>query len=79
MSELDLDAIEQREDAVSVPRWIPVTERLPEVGGYLVSILGVSTDCAIRTPLGWMLYGETSPTARVTHWMPLPPSPQEEK
>lgn len=53
-------------------KWIPVTERLPENGKY---VLAYSAD-----------YDYTTVEARhkfevfqITHWMPLPEPPKEEK
>lgn len=69
-------------------RWIPVTERLPEVSNSW----GVSdiVFCIISDPSGypppnpglcvyledgrWTCYGQI---VRVTHWMPLPEPPEE--
>lgn len=64
------------------PGWIPVSERLPEVGGrYWCYVeeqnsLGKSHyqwNCSWNGEIwgGAMMYG------RVTHWMPLPAAPQE--
>jgi len=62
-------------DVKSLPRWIPVTERLPMIGekaicfgknGYMIGTYG---------EFGWMFpcyFGN------VTHWMPLPKQPEEE-
>lgn len=66
------------------PGWIPVSERLPEVGGrYWCYVeeqnsLGKSHyqwNCSWNGEIwgGAMMYG------RVTHWMPLPAAPQEVK
>lgn len=76
----------------SIPKWIPVTERLPEAGVKIgvwsqkVSFLLASR--AVRpgysTPYGTMpaideirdLFGNHIPA--VTHWQPLPPTPTKE-
>ncbi len=66
------------------PGWIPVSERLPEVGGrYWCYVeeqnsLGKSHyqwNCSWNGEIwgGAMMYG------RVTHWMPLPAAPREVK
>ena len=65
-------------------RWIPVTERLPENGGYVVCI-------AKRNPFsrfmlmvarieknGWVNPITEQYISEVTHWMPLPEPPKEE-
>lgn len=60
----------------AAPRWIPVTERLPEENGdYLVvmNVRGVPTR-AVRPYLNGWRYCEAFP---VTHWMPLPLPPKE--
>ena len=71
-------------DAATV-RWIPVTERLPEAGGYVVCI-------AKRNPFsrfvpmvarieknGWANPITEQYISEVTHWMPLPPAPEDMK
>ena len=59
-------------------RWVPVTERLPEVGRkVLISWTangGICFDTAFRLIDGWSAtHWELS--ADVTHWMPLPEPP----
>ena len=60
------------------PRWIPVTERLPELAfvneWYLVALeSGCVESLGYTKGKGWFPTG--SP---VTHWMPLPEPPKEE-
>ena len=60
----------------AVPKWIPVTERLPETDGlYLVSVKNDHKRRYSKT--AW--YEKQSWFARqdVTHWMPLPEPPKE--
>ena len=75
-----------RADAAAVkactPRWIPVTERLPEVWiDVLCSVNGERHYCAvgaIDNHGDWHVdddYEESS-TFHVTHWMPLPEPPE---
>ena len=74
------------EDAV--PSWIPVTERLPEHEyGESTSVLTVDLYGAMRVTYfdggNWCWpSGEALTTMRVapiTHWMPLPEPPKEER
>ena len=75
------DAIEE----LSKPRWIPVTERLPETPGeYMVAYHPCYWDRVhdeIKVGLD-SFRGKTSwakkKYQRVTHWMPLPEPPKEE-
>lgn len=62
-------------------RWVPVTERLPEVGRkVLISWTAngeICFDTAFRLIDGWSAtHWELS--ADVTHWMPLPEGPEVE-
>ena len=67
---------------VTVQEWIPVKDRLPEAGGYVVCI-------AKRNPFsrfmpmvarieknGWVNPITEQYISEVTHWMPLPPFPK---
>ena len=73
------DAIEE----LSKPKWIPVTERLPEDGERA---LVMRFDYVTNTPfydLLWFDKGEWwnrryTGNYAVTHWMPLPEPPKEE-
>lgn len=66
-----------------VPKWIPVTERLPESG---VRVLVMRFDYVTNTPfcdLLWFDKGEWwnryfRGDYAVTHWMPIPEPPKEE-
>ena len=64
------------------PRWIPVTERLPENG---LHCLVARYDYVTDTPFVDLLWFDNSWWDRVnsgdysvTHWMPLPEPPKEE-
>lgn len=76
-----LDYIQQLE--AQQPRWISVGERLPENGQKIIA--------AFRGSSGWVVdqaryaYGEFDFASwvnvlgdNITHWMPLPQSPEEE-
>ncbi|WDA32572.1 DUF551 domain-containing protein [Klebsiella pneumoniae] len=65
--------------------WIPVNERLPEAGGGMI----VFTDGIVMSGVSYakkkgfyiqaLEYDDDEPVDSVTHWMPLPAAPQEEK
>ena len=70
---------------VTVQEWVSVNDRLPEAGGYVVCI-------AKRNPFsrfmpmvarieknGWVNPITEQYISQVTHWMPLPPSPEDMK
>ena len=72
------------DNGVTVQEWIPVRDRLPEVGGYVVCI-------AKRNPFsrfmpivarieknGWVNPITEQYISEVTHWMPLPKPPKGE-
>ena len=71
-------------NGVTVQEWIPVKDRLPEAGGYVVCI-------AKRNPFsrfmpmvarieknGWVNPITEQYISEVTHWMPLPQPPKGE-
>lgn len=75
--------------AALMPRWIPVTERLPEpeetIGEHLFStdVLGTEGFTFRRayynyTARVWLDGNEEQEWPKITHWMPLPPAPKEE-
>lgn len=69
------------------PKWIPVTERLPEhFGVFIVAIREpnkerVGKDCADFDPFAktWLPSMCWDKGYEVTHWMPLPQAPEEKK
>ena len=84
-----LDSIDQQ-PTIDIPRWIPVSEQLPEPDKYVLVIvygkpaknitLHGAVELAEYDPEGWIL--EMWPEwmdARVTHWMPIPEPPKEEE
>lgn len=71
-------------NGVTVQEWIPVKDRLPEAGGYVVCI-------AKRNPFsrfmpmvarieknGWVNPITEQYISEVTHWMPIPEPPKGE-
>lgn len=63
-----------------LPRWIPVTERMPNVGKNIL-IYSKSGGRAEGEYAGngvWFQYRWSSKVKNVTHWMPLPETPKEE-
>lgn len=63
--------------AALMPRWIPVTERLPEEDGcYLVAVKNDHKRRYSKT--AWFSNGAWFARQDVTHWMPIPKEPKEE-
>ncbi|HHT0510808.1 TPA: DUF551 domain-containing protein [Raoultella planticola] len=56
--------------------WIPVCERMPECGDYLVTD---GSDFDVQTFDGEQFYPGFVWEDKITHWMPLPAAPQEVK
>ena len=61
---------------IEVPRWIPVTERLPEVSGNCL--------CYCKGKIRILKYWRTGESFEycgkpmpVTHWMPIPEAPKD--
>ena len=64
------------------PRWIPVSERLPENGEYVLCFCRANIVCVLRRDKDGDWY--ENPThvymsGFVTHWMPLPEPPKKEE
>lgn len=61
-----------------VPKWIPVSERLPEeserVIGWRPGLARVGE--VWRNASGEWLCGDCEPAGGITHWMPLPEPPE---
>ena len=68
------DAIEE----LSKPRWIPVTERLPEHGWYLAYGPTIKMEVLHFHSVEEVWSSERYYDIEVTHWMPLPEPPKEE-
>lgn len=69
---------------VELPKWIPVTERLPETFKHvLVNIPGMTPHPTVQEAFlekngMWYSNGFRYSTEEITHWMPLPSAPTEE-
>ena len=76
------DVIEE----LSKPKWIPVTERLPEDGSDVLAYLKYADNSRIAAANYYKGTWQDCVMGRlylteegfVTHWMPLPEPPQEE-
>mgnify|MGYP002515037756 CR=1 FL=1 len=83
-AERDRDEYRERLDNANElmqKRWIPVTERLPEVRTWVLCYCRANSFDVFRmTDEGNWQYGNRSIYMKgyVTHWMPLPPAPKEE-
>ena len=86
-----LDVLMKAADAIeelSKPRWIPVTERLPDETGNYLTAFGDGKAMAVNEfmhPRDWLTEEgrKAHPNGKwywggVTHWMPLPEPPKEE-
>lgn len=65
--------------AKQIPRWIPVTERLPEDDATVLTYKNgiVEVQKYEKRRNGWICKGWFWSLANVTHWMPLPEPPKE--
>ena len=72
-------------EVVPVQEWISVKDRLPDAGGYVVCI-AKRNPFSIFMPMvarieknGWVNPITEQYISYVTHWMPLPPAPEDMK
>lgn len=61
-------------------RWVPVTERLPEQGNYVLvhdkwEIQWVAFRTGPENDWVWLAGRGHEPLVGITHWQPLPPAP----
>lgn len=76
--------MEQAADAIEElqkPKWIPVSERLPEQNTRVIGFMAWKGITAIEYQHGkWYSIDHLQPLPNeaVTHWMPLPEQPKEE-
>ena len=75
------DAIDLINNPSMLQRWISVEERLPETDIYAL-VYGQSYGYEVCMYYGdgeWLTRDLSNVTRLVSHWMPLPPSPEEVK
>ncbi|HCU1187885.1 TPA: DUF551 domain-containing protein [Klebsiella pneumoniae] len=73
----DTPALNPVQSVVTVPgKWIPVSERMPERGDYLVTD---GCDFDVQLFNGEQFIPGFVWEDKITHWMPLPAAPQEVK
>lgn len=64
-------------------RWIPVGERLPEMGDFVMVWFDVDDGNGARGVMTYRgdddMWGDNYANKHVTHWRPLPEPPEEEK
>lgn len=69
-------------EELSKPRWIPVTERLPEARDHVLVYAGFfqpfNEVSYIDAEGKWRFAYDDTEVPIVTHWMPLPQQPEEE-
>ena len=64
--------------AALMPRWIPVSERLPEIRKVVLITDGVDVGTGWVNQEWWNTSFADIQRDAVTHWMPLPQGPEEE-
>lgn len=75
---------EAYEAEVTNPRWIPVTERLPKEGEFVLvhgNLYPNKHDggvIAVSKRMDWNYWQGFGRERNITHWMPLPQPPKEE-
>lgn len=84
---LDADPVEVVADylidnGVTVQKWIPVSERLPEKSGYYLVVTAKGSIVDLSYSSRWQAFNafdgcDNEFAIIVTHWMPLPELPKE--
>ena len=62
-------------DSLQTSRWIPVSERLPEYGGYVLVVFEKCLPFVALYYSGVKKFSCEREEANPTHWMPLPELP----
>ena|ERR1035441_4598007 len=79
----DVSVLKAVRELAEQQRWIPATERLPEVGQFVTVVWGgvVQYDAAMRSVEGCWYWSnqdaDPAPINSFTHWRPLPAPPAE--
>ena len=63
-------------DVVEAKRWIPVTERLPEQSGWLLTFGQQRKTAVVYFSCDECWYDDDDYDIEVTHWMPMPQAPE---
>ena len=64
-------------NGVTIQRWIPVEERLPETTALCIVEKYCVPTLAWYTGKDWIYATTASVAEGITHWMPLPAAPKE--
>jgi hypothetical protein len=82
-----LDCLSEAADAIeelSKPKWIPMTERLPKEGEFVLVYGDLYPNkhdggvIAVSKRMDWNYWQGFGRERNITHWMPLPEPPKEE-
>lgn len=63
--------------AAAVPRWVPVSERIPDEGVPVLAYIWDRIERAVLEGGTWCSGNNEWMTECATHWMPLPPPSKE--
>ena len=80
-----IEKLQKAAKSQAVPQWVPVSERLPENEGtyFCLGHNGTPFVCLFRTTKYegkiWLRSTGTKRIYGITHWMPLPAAPEQNK